>query len=474
MSYFSLCLPINADKYILDRLDKIFYLSKICYNGLLIKKNKDFEKLINTPEYKRLYEAKNWKELSKLQEDNGFSKWGFTKSMQEFQRVYSSYVSSEVCKDLALRLWKAFQGKMLFDNKTHMKKQNDINTITDRSTHAFRFFKDNHRFTIPRINMDVPIKIKNSYEFNCIHNPDNVIKYCSIKRVFIRGKYKYYLLLTIEGKPALKRFDGELKHKVGQGDVGIDIGMQTIAITTPTSTEIQVLCDKIDRINDDKILLEEKMVRSLDASNPECLYNNGVRKKGTKLTHKSKNYKKLAIEHKEIVRREGEIRRLQHNLLALYILSLGDNIFVEKMDFNNIGEQFHKCRDLTRKLRTSIRIKAPSMLIRILDTKLQNNNLELHYVNSFKTKLSQFDHTTLQYIPAELNKRTKVIDGHVLQRDLYSSFLLMNTNLDCESINIEKCNNRFNDFLIAHTKEIERLKKQEYNTRSIGVKGKYN
>ena len=144
------------------------------------------------------------------------------------------------------------------------------------------------------------------------------------------------------------------------------------------------------------------------------------------------------------------------------------------MDFNKIGEQFHKCRDLTRKLRTSIRIKAPSMLIRILDTKLQNNNLELHYVNSFKTKLSQFDHTTLQYIPAELNQRTKVIDGHILQRDLYSSFLLMNTNLDCESINIEKCNNRFNDFLIAHTKEIERLKKQEYNTRSIGVKGKYN
>ena len=215
MSYFSLCLPIKADKYLLDRLDKIFYLSKICYNGLLIKKNKDFDKLINTPEYKRLYEAKNWKELSKFQEDNGFSKWGFTKSMQEFQRVYSSYVSSEVCKDLALRLWKAFSGKILSDNKTHMKKQNDINTITDRSTHAFRFFKDNHRFTIPRIKMDVPIKIKNSYEFNCIHNPDNVIKYCSIKRVFIKGKYKYYLLLTIEGKPALKRFDGELKHKVG-------------------------------------------------------------------------------------------------------------------------------------------------------------------------------------------------------------------------------------------------------------------
>lgn len=178
--------------------------------------------------------------------------------MQEFQRVYSSYVSSEVCKDVALRLWKAFSGKMLYDNKTHMKKQNDINTITDRSTHAFRFFKDNHRFTIPRINMDVPIEIKNSYEFNCIHNHDNVIKYCSIKRVFIKGKYKYYLLLTIEGKPALKRFDGELKHKVGQDDVGFDIGMQTIAITTPTSTEIQVLCDKIDRINDDKILLEKK------------------------------------------------------------------------------------------------------------------------------------------------------------------------------------------------------------------------
>lgn len=49
-------------------------------------------------------------------------------------------------------------------------------------------------------------------------------------------------------------------------------------------------------------------------------------------------------------------------------------------------------------------------------TKQQNNNLELHYANSYKTKLSQFDHTTLEYHPSELNERTKVIDGHILQR----------------------------------------------------------
>ena len=52
----------------------------------------------------------------------------------------------------------------------------------------------------------------------------------------------------------------------------------------------------------------------------------------------------------------------------------------------------------------------------IQKTKLQNNNLELHYVNSYKTKLSQFDHTTLEYHPSELNERTKVVDDHILQR----------------------------------------------------------
>ena len=67
-----------------------------------------------------------------------------------------------------------------------------------------------------------------------------------------------------------------------------------------------------------------------------------------------------------------------------------------------------------------------------------------------------------------LNQRWKIIGNNKVQRDLYSSFLIMNINQDLESINIEKCNNRFDDFIKLHSLEVNRLLGNK-NLRSIGI-----
>lgn len=54
------------------------------------------------------------------------------------------------------------------------------------------------------------------------------------------------------------------------------------------------------------------------------------------------------------------------------------------------------------------------------------------------------------------------------QRDMYSAFLIMNTNNDLESFNIEKCNNRFDNFKRLHDVEVDRLRGNK-NLSSIAI-----
>ena len=162
------------------------------------------------------------------------------------------------------------------------------------------------------------------------------VKYCSIKRVLTNYKWKYYLLLTIDGSQPLKRVNDNLFHPIEKGDVGLDIGTRTLAITTPTSTELIEICDKVERHSKKKALVEEKMIRSLFSTNPGTSTSTGTRLKVAKLPNKSKRYIKLKMQHRELIRHISELRRYQHTLLTNYIISLGDNIMVEKMDYHKM------------------------------------------------------------------------------------------------------------------------------------------
>ena len=58
----------------------------------------------------------------------------------------------------------------------------------------------------------------------------------------------------------------------------------------------------------------------------------------------------------------------------------------------------------------------------------------------------------------DINYKSNMIGEAKIQRDLYSSFLIMNINPDLSSINRVQCLETFEKFKIAHDIEIERLK----------------
>ena len=73
------------------------------------------------------------------------------------------------------------------------------------------------------------------------------------------------------------------------------------------------------------------------------------------------------------------------------------------------------------------------MLLSIIDRKLKYRGYALKRVISRQVKASQYDHSTGQYRKKRLCDRWCVIDGHRVQRDLYSAFLISHVsgkNLD--------------------------------------------
>ena len=102
----------------------------------------------------------------------------------------------------------------------------------------------------------------------------------------------------------------------------------------------------------------------------------------------------------------------------------------------------------------------------MLERKLSYIGKKIHYVNTQEYKASQLDHTTGEYIKPSLKERWKVIDGHNVQRDLYSAFLLMNAYND-ELPDIQKCNDFFSEFLLLHDSCIQELKNKGISKISV-------
>lgn len=69
-----------------------------------------------------------------------------------------------------------------------------------------------------------------------------------------KNRLRWYAQLTLEGKPALKYSAGTGKpiHSVGKGDVGIDIGPQTVAYASDKEVALLELADRVTNIEHQK------------------------------------------------------------------------------------------------------------------------------------------------------------------------------------------------------------------------------
>ena len=260
---------------------------------------------------------------------------------------------------------------------------------------------------------------------------------------------------------------GEIKHSLGHGDVGIDIGTSTIAYSSNTDVKIIELADKVRNIENQKRRLLKKMDRSRRAINPNKYNKDGTIKKQENkkvVWIKSNHYIKYQNQLKELYRKQSAIRKYQHECLANQIISLGDNFYVEDMNFSRLQRRSTKTEKneidkFKRKKRfsKSIANRAPAMLLSIIDRKLSYYGKKLVKINTWEARASQFNHFDQTYKKKKLSQRWNDFNGIKVQRDMYSAFLIMNVNDDLKSFDINKCNERFDNFYKLHNLEVARL-----------------
>ena len=486
MAYFIVQFPLKTEMYQEDILDKRFEIGRQIYNSLVNITQKRYREMIKTKKYRSLISQLSgdkkkdkpiWKQINEIRKQFGMSEYSFYKDVKRLQHHFSKNIDSHTVQKIATSLWKAYE-KLFYGNGKHIhyKKYNSVNSLEGNTNKTGIRFKDDI-ILWNGLKMPVIIDYNNYYENQALKSE---IAYCKIVRKFVRNKYKYYVQIVFKGTPPVKvdNETGEVKHYIGKGDVGIDIGTSTIAYSSATDVKILELANKVQDIEDEKRRLLRKMDRSLRTTNPDNYNEDGtIKKQGNKkvLWNKSNHYLKYQNQLRELYRKQADVRKYQHECLANEIISLGDNIYVEKMNFQGLAKKSTKTEKnnngrFKRKKRfgKTIANRAPSMLLGIIDRKLSYYGKRLIKIDTWSAKASQFNHFDGTYNKKKLSQRWNDFNGVKVQRDMYSAFLIMNTADDLKSFDINKCNERFDNFYRLHNLEVERLSEHR-NLSSIGI-----
>ena len=489
---FIITLPLLLEPWQEHRLDTDFAVSCKIYNSLRCEVMNRYNQMVKTKRYrywlKPYRKEKKGSELRKqakeqlesMRKEFRLSKYDVEKDIKKYQHYYSKNLHSAVAQKLVEQLWKSFD-KLLFGNgqTVHFKRCDDFTSIEGKSNETGIVYANGY-VGYNKMRLKVLANTRDPYVEQALRCR---VKFCRLCRSFIRGKWKYSVQLILEGQPPVKVTDtGEIKHSIGTGRVGLDIGPQTLAVAAANTVRLVELADKIQNIENQLRVINRAMDRSRRATNPSFFNEDGTiikRKPNEKrIWNTSTRYKKLAAERKDLYRKQAAIRKQQHFELANYIVSLGDEVYIEDMNFSalarrakktTVSEKTGKCRSKKR-FGKSLANKAPAMFVSILEQKLNSTGGHLYKVKTKEMKASQYKHDTQTYKKSKLSERTKEVAGQTVQRDLYSAFLLMNSNPTLDKPDQNLCEKNFDAFLKLHTTEIQRLKTLSRLPSSVGIK----
>jgi len=250
-------------------------------------------------------------------------------------------------------------------------------------------------------------KDKHNYQVQALKNR---IKYVRIVRRAVRGKFRYYAQLVMEGIAPHKD-----KNIIGKDTIGLDLGPKNLAGVSSNDAILEPFCTGVDRFDVQIRLIQRAMDRSRRANNPENYNKNGTIKKGPKKWTKSRHYAKLAKAKSDLERKLVAERRREHGELHNRILAQGNVIKLEDLSYKSWQRgRYGK----------SVNKHAPAEFVTRLAQKAKDSGGSITEFSTRTTKLSQYDHKSKTYSKKLLSQREHIFaDGTKAQRDLYSAWL---------------------------------------------------
>lgn len=510
---FVLELPLQVEKYQADILNKRYEQLRQLYNyvqGKLLRQYRYFEQMKEFQICKTSKEKRDFikahpfhingvvgrnKELL----DISFSEYGILGLVAKLGqkqigtgKTYAEMgISSTILANLSDNIWSAWN-KKIYDyhtQKISFKQYGGLNTfgsgkiVQKKDNDVKEYFPG---FILHLEQMEIDIKTSKSGKnetyitLPILHNPKHAdyemwalkggyrcIKVLTVVRRLVRGQYKYYLQMSIEGEKPKKG------RTLGKGNVGIDLGPTTVAVSGENIACIDKLASKCDNIQEEITRLARKIDRSRRANNPQNFNEDGTIKRGVRLVwNDSKRYKTLRCEMAELQRRQAVIRKQQHIERANELLKEGDTFIVKnnqisgwtrKAKETKVNEKTGKIQKKKR-FGKSVANHAPSMFVTILENKVKSLGGEVIKVDT-QNAASQYDFTNNSFEKHELKERSVTLsNGDTHQRDMLAAFNLQHLKYDAQEkkqYDTEAMAQHYERFCELEQAEIMRYKNKE-------------
>ena len=477
---FVLELPLLVEKYQADILNKRYEQLRQLYNyvqGKLLRQYRYFEQMKEYHACEKIKEKRDFFRLHPFQINETLkgNKTPFKVSFDEYsikgfvEKLVQKSVgpnmtyadlgfTTYILDHLGASIWAAWD-KKLYDFKAKrisFKKYGELDSFSSRR----KLVGGKVYFSGMELHLDtmeLAIKMNGKQGNNAkfitlkmLHNPKHSeyemwalkggvdsVKVVKVVRRLVRSQYKYYVQLTIEGEKPQKG------RTLGKGNVGIDLGPTTVAVSGENVVSIDKLASKCDNIQEEITRLSRKLDRSRRANSPRNFNDDGTIKRGIKLVwNDSKRYKELRRELAELRRKQAAIRKLQHIERANALLKEGDTFIVENNPVNawvrraketKVDEKTGKYKS-KRGSGRSVGNHAPAMFVDILENKVKSLGGRFERVNT-QNAASQYDFTTDSFKTGDekhkLNERAITLsNGDTHQRDMLAAFNLQHLKLD--------------------------------------------
>ena len=513
---FVLELPLLVEKYQADILNKRYEQLRQLYNyvqGKLLRQYRYFEQM---KEFQACKNSKEKREFIKNHPfhvngivgrnkeplDISFSEYGIQGMVSKLGqkpigsgKTYADVgISSTILANLSDNIWSAWNKKLkdFHAKKISFKKFGGLNTfgsgkiVQKKDNEVKEYFPG---FVLHLERMEIDIKTSKSgknetfISLPILHNPKHAdyemsalkgglgsIKVITVARRLVRGQYKYYLQMSIKGEKPQKG------RTLGKGNVGIDLGPTTIAVSGENIASIDKLASKCDNIEVKIQKLNRKIDRSRRANNPQNYNEDGTVKRGVRLVWKkdkdAKRYAALKREIAELQRRQAAIRKLQHIERANELLKEGDTFIVEnnqvsgwtrKAKETKVNEKTGKIQKKKR-FGKSVANHAPSMFVTILKNKVESLGGKVVVVAT-QNAASQYDFTNNTFEKHELKERSVTLsNGDTHQRDMLAAFNLQHLKHDGDKkkqYDTEAMAQHYERFYELEKEEIMRYKNKE-------------
>ena len=514
---FVLELPLQVEKYQADILNKRYEQLRQLYNyvqGKLLRQYRYFEQMKEYQACKTIKEKRDFFKSHPFQvnESLGGDKSAFEISFNEFsikgfiEKLVQKSVganmtyadlgfTTNILDHLGASVWAAWD-KKLYDFKAKrisFKKYGELDSFSSRRklVGGKVYFSGMELYfsgmELHLDSMELAIKMNGKqgnnakyimlkmlhnlkhadYEMWALRGGVDSVKVVKVVRRLVRGQYKYYVQLTIEGEKPQKG------RTLGKGNVGIDLGPTTVAVCGENVVSIDKLASKCDNIQKEITRLSRKIDRSRRANNPQNFNEDGTIKRGIKLVwNDSKRYIELCRELAELRRKQAAIRKQQHIDRANALLKEGDTFIVENNPVKawSAKKKETKIDEKTGKYKSkkgygkSIGNHAPAMFVDILENKVKSLGGRFERVDT-QNAASRFDFTDGSLTEHDRSERAITLsNGDTHQRDMLAAFNLQHLKLDeakTKQYDTEAMAADYEHFCQLEQEEIQRYKDKE-------------